>query len=229
MKLSHQFALALAGVSALVFTAVGNAATIIPIDSFDPTTFFVGATAGFDFDGAGGPTQAGFTSIAPGGVGTTTYNAVNNGITLDLTLSNVTATAHRNRNNAAAGNLVMDFGQWYNTAGGAAEGAFSFTGLVPNTDYEISFFVYNLGAGQMTHDFYEGTSSADPLITTFTTSGNQNTYSTWKPGITFGINSGASGQIDVTMKEVGSRLNMDGISVVQGDTLPSDGTVFMVK
>jgi hypothetical protein len=195
------------------FAANAYSATITPIDSFDPTTFFTGVTAGFDFNGAGGPNQAGFTAISPSGA--TTYNAVSNGITLDLTITGTNASAHRNRNNAAAGNLVTDFGQWYdNTGNQAGEAAFSFTGLTPNTDYEISFFVMNLGAGQMTHDFHEGTSSADPLITTFTTSGNQNDYSTWSPGITFGINSGPSGQIDVTMKEAGSRLNIDGVSLV---------------
>jgi hypothetical protein len=166
--------LSLIGASTLIFGPIGYTAEIIPITSFDPTTFFEGVTAGFDFDGAGGPSQSGFTSIAPGGTGTTTYNAVNNGITLDLTLSNFNAAAHRNRNNAAAGNLVTDFAQWYHTTNANAEAAFSFTGLNPNTDYEISFFVYNLGSGQMTHKFYEGTSSADPLITTYTTSGNQN-------------------------------------------------------
>ncbi|MCU0779538.1 MAG: sialate O-acetylesterase [Akkermansiaceae bacterium] len=199
----------------LALAPAGYTAEIIPITSFDPTTFFEGVTAGFDFDGVSGPTQSGFTSIAPAGTGTTTYHAVNNGITLDLTISNFNATAHRNRNKPLAGNLVTDFAQWYHTTNANAEAAFSFTGLNPNTDHDISFFVFNLGAGQMTHKFYEGTSSADPLITTFTTSGNENNYSTWSPGITFRINSGASGRIAVTMQEAGSRLNMDGIAITR--------------
>lgn len=215
MKFSSKFTPLLMSAMSLAMVPTAFSATIIPITSFNPTTFFTGVTAGFDFNGAGGPNQSGFTSIVPGGTGTTSYNAVNNGITLDLTILNFNATAHRNRNNAAAGNLVMDFAQWYHTTNANAEAAFSFTDLDPNTDYEISFFVFNIGSGQMTHRFYEGTSSADPLITTYTTAGNQNNYSTWSPGITFRINSGATGQIDVTMQEAGSRLNIDGISLVK--------------
>jgi opacity protein-like surface antigen len=170
MKTRSPLAASLAIAAAL--TPAAFSATVIPITSFDPTTFFTGVTAGFDFNGQSGPNQSGFTAISPGAGAT--YNAVNNGITLDLTISNFNTTAHRNRNNAAAGDLVMDFAQWYHSTNANAEAAFSFTGLNPNTDHDISFFVFNLGAGQMTHKFYEGTSSADPLITTYTTSGNQN-------------------------------------------------------
>ncbi|QTN30912.1 PEP-CTERM sorting domain-containing protein [Akkermansiaceae bacterium] len=209
---SHNKLVSIIPLAVLTVTAHG-ATTITPLTSFDPTTFFANVTAGFDFNGAGGPNQSGFTSIAPGSGGT--YSATNNGITMDLAVTGFNASAHRNRNNAAAGNLVMDFGQWYHTTNANAEAAFTFTGLKANTVYEITMFVYNAGSGQMKHNFYEGTSSAGTFLTQYTTAGNQNNYSTWSPGITFGIDSGASSTISVTMQEAGSRLNIDGISIVE--------------
>ena len=202
------------GLSTLFLSSLGEAATTItPLTSFDPTTFFTNVTAGFDFNGASGPNQSGFASIAPGGA--TTYNATNNGIIMDLVVTGANANAHRNRNNAAAGNLVMDFAQWYHSTLANAEAAFSFTNLKANTVYEITLFVMNLGAGNMRHNFYEGTSSSGTFLTQYTTSGTQANYSTWSPGITFGVDSGSSGRIDLTMQEAGSRLNIDGISIVE--------------
>ena len=147
---------------------------------------------------------------------------------------------NRNRNNVNAGRLINDFEQWYgrNQAGGV-EAAVKLTGLVANTDYQISFCTYNVGAGQSTNNFYEGTSSADPLITSYTTSGNQNNYSTWSPGITFEINSGSGSEIDVTIQApqfnagpvgdptqfIDSRLTLAGISVVQGATIPEPSSI----
>ena len=136
------------------------------------------------------------------------------------------------RNNVNAGDLMNDFQQFYgNTAGNPVEATLTLTGLTANLDYQISFFTYNVGAGQTTHSFFEGTSSAPAsLITTFTTSGNQNTYSSWKPGITFQINSGNDGEIAVTIQATqapdnSSRLTLDGVSVVAVPE-PSAATLF---
>jgi hypothetical protein len=217
-------------------TEEGPSVTIIPITSFDPATFFSGGiTAGIDFDvdsdGAAGfqaATQPGFLSVPA----TTAkdYNVTHNGITFDIKTLNANLANQARWRGATtaetAGVLINDFQQWYGrfeTEGKAVEAAVTLTGLTPNTDYQISFFTYNVGSGQSIHNFYEGTSSADPLITTFTTAGNQDTYSTWKPGITFQINSGNSGEIAVTIQGIEyiagsnfeSRLTLDGISVVE--------------
>lgn len=219
-------------------------ATVIQITSFDPNTFFSGGvTAGLDFDDGTSsnypdPTQPGFLSIPASN--NKTYNVTTGGITIDITVSNANqGNQNRNRNNVNAGALITDFEQWYgrNAPGGGVEAAFNLSGLVANTDYQISFFTANVGAGQTTHSFYEGPSSASPLITTFTTSGNQNTPSTWSPGITLEFNSGAAGEIDVTVQaptfdagggNTDSRLTFAGMSVVQGATIPEPSSLALV-
>jgi hypothetical protein len=211
----------------------GPGADIIPITSFDPATFFSGgimAGIDFDVDSSGDPgfqaaTQAGFLSV-PAGASGGDYNVTHNGITFDInTANNTLGSAARWRANAQAGDLINDFEQFYGrstTTGNGVTAVVTLSGLVPNSDYEVSFFTYNVGAGQTTHSFHHGTSTSDPLITTFTTSGNQTNYSTWVPGITFAINSGASGTITVTIyapeyansTNWDSRLTLNGISVV---------------
>lgn len=220
MKVKTLYKLTITACTAAMFASSANAAvTFSPTNPYNPNTFFSSGfyagneSAGFDFNGAGGPNQPGFTGISPAGTGTTNYNAVSNGITMDMNITGATNTAHRNRGNAGLGNLVRDFGQWFNNTTADAEIAFSFTGLELNTHYNISFFVYNAGSGQMRHNFYEGTSSADPFITQFTTASAPGNPA-WTPGVTFSFNSGATGQLDITMQEAGSRLNMDGISIV---------------
>ncbi len=217
---------AFVGSSLLALSPFAHSAIIIPITSFDPNTFFAGGvTAGLDFnDGTSSnypdPNQPGFLDVPASN--NKTYNLTTGGMTIDITVLNANqGNQNRNRNNVNAGRLINDFEQWYGNSGTAVEAAFALTGLLANTDYEVSFFTYNVGSGQTTHLFYEGTSSAAPLITTFTTAGNQNVYSTWSPGITFGINSGASARIDVTIQATvsttnnDSRLTMAGVSVVQ--------------
>ncbi len=229
----------LAGASALLSSQAAFSATVIQIPSFDPSTFFGGGvTAGLDFDDGTSsnypdPTQSGFLSIPASN--DKTYNVTTGGITFNIAVANANlGNQNRNRNNVNAGRLMNDFEQWYgqNQAGGV-EATVNLSGLVANTDYQISFFTNNVGAGQTTHSFYEGTSSADPLITTYTTAGNQNTYSTWSPGITFEINSGSSSEIDVTIQapqfangaNTDSRLTLAGISVVQGATIPEPSSI----
>ncbi len=209
-----------------------EAAQIIPITSFNPATFFSGGImAGIDFDvdssgtsGFQAVTQAGFLSVPA--TAAQSYNVTHNGITFDLQTTNANQiNVPRWRANALAGNLTNDFQQFYGktaTTGNGVTATVTLSGLAANTEYEVSFFTYNIGAGQTTHNFHQGTSTSDPLITTFTTAGNQNNYSTWVPGITFSLNSGATGTITITMHapdypngaEFDSRLTLNGISVV---------------
>jgi uncharacterized protein (TIGR03382 family) len=231
MKTSYNSAPFLVSALLLAVAPAAFPATIVPITSFDPNAFFAGGiTAGIDFDvdSSGDPgfqavTQSGFLSVPA--TATKDYNVTHNGITFDIKTTNANqGNQFRWRNNANAGDLMNDFQQWFGsfaTSGNEVEAAVTLTGLVANTDYQVSFFTYNVGAGQTTHRFYEGTSSAAPLITTFMTSGNQNTYATWVPGITFQINSGSNSEIAVTVQAVEflsgsnyqSRLTMDGIAV----------------
>ena len=238
----------LAGASALLCSQAAFSATVIQIPSFDPTTFLSGGiTAGIDFDDGTSsnypdPTQSGFLSIPASN--NKTYNVTTGGITFDIVVTNADqGNQNRNRNNVNAGRLINDFEQWYgrNQAGGV-EASVNLSGLVANTNYQISFFTFNVGSGQTTHSFYEGTSSAAPLITSYTTSGNQNTYSTWSPGITFEINSGSGSEIDVTIQApqfnagpvtdptqfIDSRLTLAGISVVQVATIPEPSSFAFV-
>lgn len=225
------------GTTSIAMTATtdeepGPVAGIIPITSFDPATFFSGGiTAGIDFDvdSSGDPgfqaaTQPGFVSVPADG--NKSYNVTHNGITFDIQTTNANqANVPRWRANALAGDLINDFQQFFgrhSTAGNGVTATVTLSGLAANTDYEVSFFTYNVGAGQTTHNFHQGTSTSDPLITTFTTAGNQNNYSTWVPGVTFGINSGATGEITITIQapeypsgaNYDSRLTLNGISVV---------------
>jgi hypothetical protein len=239
MMISLKHTLSLIGALSLVFTPTSHAVEIIPITSFDPNTFFAdGITAGIDFDvdSSGDPgfqavTQSGFLSVPA--TSAKDYNVTHNGITFDIKTINANqGNQFRWRNNANAGDLINDFQQWYGrhaTSGNAVEAAITLTGLIPNSDYRLSFFTYNVGAGQTTHKFYDGASSAAPLITTFPTSGNQNNYATWVPGITFQINSGSNSEIAVTIQAVEypsgenieSRLGLCGIAVTSLAT-PAD-------
>ncbi len=220
--------------------SLGEGAQIFPITSFDPNTYFSGGiTAGIDFDmdssadpGFQAVTQPGFLSV-PADISTKSYNVTHNGITFDIQTTNANQlNVPRWRGNAAAGNLANDFQQFYGrstTTGNGVKATVRLTGLTANTVYKLGFFTYNVGAGQTTHSFYNGTSTSDPLITTFTTAGMQTNYSTWVPGITFALNSGASGTIAVTIHApeiltgsyYDSRLTLNGISVVGDDGSPN--------
>lgn len=200
-----------------------SAATVTPIASFDPGTYFSGGvTAGIDFDD-GGPTQSGFLSIPASN--SKTYNVTTGGITFDLVVSGTNAGNQNRDRGASGGDLVRDFEQWYNNTGSAVEGKLTLTGLKANTDYDISFFMFNIGAGQTTQSFYDGGSSASPLITTFTTSGNQNNFATWSPGVTLGINSGAASTITVTVQQTTGRLTLNGIAV---NEIPEPGSLALI-
>jgi hypothetical protein len=213
-----------------------SATTVTEIVPFNPSTYFSGGiTAGIDFDvdsdGAAGfqaATQPGFLSVPAGAAGGD-YNVTHNGITFNInTVNNNLSGQHRWRGATTAvtaGVLINDFEQFYGrqtTTGLGVTATITLTGLEANTLYDVSFFMYNVGAGQTNHRFYEGTSTSDPLLANFTTAGNQNTYSTWKPGINFRIDSGADSTIAVTIyapefvagTNYESRLTLDGISVV---------------
>jgi hypothetical protein len=233
MRISPKRALALIGASSVVFAPAGHAQVeIIPLTSFDPNTFFDdGFTAGIDFDDDSNTTVAGnqlvteegFLSIPPSN--NKSYNVTTNGITFDIQVINANqGNQNRWRNRPLAGDLMNDFEQWYGSdtvSGNPVEATFTLTGLTANTDYLLTFFTANVAAGQTNHNFHDGASSAAPLITSFTTAGNENNYAAWVPGITFKMNSGSGAQIVVTIvapefangANSDSRLTFDGMTV----------------
>lgn len=220
MNFSSRYVLGVTAIASMAFASASHAAVVVTeIIPYDATTYWsTPPTAGIDFDdGASSnypdPTQPGFLSVPASNA--TSYNVVHNGITFDFVVTGTTTgNQNRNRNNANGGALVTDFEQWYNNQGGLSEGALTLTGLKANTDYDVSFLFFNIGAGQTTQTFYEGGSSASPLIGTYSTSGNQNTYATWKPGIIISTNSGAGGTIVLTVQsQSNGRLTLNGIAV----------------
>lgn len=239
--------LATAAVASMTLASASQAATVTAIASFDPDTYFDGGvTAGIDFDD-GGPTQSGFLSIPASNA--KTYDVTTGGITFDIDVTNANiANQNRDRGSGGAtnpfGDLTRDFEQWYgihSTSGNAVEASVTLTGLVANTDYDLSFFTYNISSGQTTHTFYEGTSPAAPLITTFTTAGSQNNQAIWSPGVILRINSGANAEISVTIQadeflddkgnadpgddDYRSRLTLDGIAV---NVVPEPGSLALL-
>lgn len=226
MKTSSTIPSVLGGIF-LLFSPVAFSVEVIPL-TFNPETFFDGnLTAGIDFDD-GSPTQEGFLSIPASN--NKSYNVTTNDITFDLQVRNANL-GNQNRYRGAnalanSGPLIADFEQFYGKhpeSGNEVEATLTLTGLAANTDYQVSFFTVNVGCCQTRTRFYDGATSDDPLITDFTTSGNSNNYDTWAPGITLQFNSGAGGEIVVTLQaEEGlqndgnydSRLGICGISVV---------------
>ena len=162
---------------------------------------------GIDFDVSGPITEADFLSVPA--TNAKDYIVTHNGIIFDIEMANANlGNEFRWRNNANAGDLMNDFQQWYGrfgTSGNAVEATVTQTGLVANTDCRISFFTYKFGAGQTTHNFDEGASSAASLVTAFTTAGNQHTCSTWRPGIAFQIHSASNSGVLVTIQKNGGR------------------------
>ena len=214
----------------VLFAPVGFSATVIShanIVPFNPDTYFSGGvTAGIDFNDAS-PTQAGFLGVPASN--SKTYNLTHNGITFDITVTNANQT-NQNRDRGAGtvtaprGDLTRDFEQWYgrNAPGGGVEAHIKVGGLIPNSVYDLKFFTMNLTAGQTRHLFYDGTSSAAPLIVDFSTSGNESNQSTWRPGIRIQYETDSSGEIDVTIQaptfdagsgNTDSRLTFNGMSV----------------
>lgn len=218
----------------LLLSPAAFSVEVIPL-TFNPETFFEdNLTAGIDFDddtdnadGLQLETQPGFASIEPSN--NKSYNVTTNGITFDLQVRNANL-ANQNRfrgPNALANNgpLIADFEQFfgrYPDTGNEVEATLTLSGLAANTAYQVSFFTVNVGCCQTRTRFYDGATTDDPLITDFTTSGNSNNYDTWAPGITLEFDSGASGEIIVTLQaeeyvngtNFESRLGICGISVV---------------
>jgi len=248
------FVLGAAAVSALAFANTSQAqATIVPLEDFDPATYFDNNfLAGIDFnddtsgdEGLQVETQAGFTGIDPSN--NKSYNVVNNGVTFDIQVTNANL-GNQNRwrgagNFAKAGALLNDFEQWYgrtddspNAPGNNVEAVVTLSGLTTGTEYEISVFTANVGAGQTTHSFYDGASSADPLLDTITTSGSQNNIAAgWDPGAIITNTADSNGEIVFTIQATEfltttadrweSRLTLPGISIVDiggGPSLPGD-------
>jgi len=219
-------------VAATALAPLGHGATLLssgPIGSFNTTNPFPnGITAGLDFnnDGAGSPTQSGLLGVL--GSNNKSYSLTHNGITFDIAVINANqGNQNRDRGtgnaNGPYGDLLRDFEQWFgrNAPGGAVEARIKVGGLLPNSTYDLSFFTMNFGAGNTTHSFYDGTSSAAPLVGTFTTSGNQSNAATFSPGFTMRYATDGSGVIDITIlaptfldgANTDSRLTFNGMSV----------------
>jgi len=166
--------------------------------------------AGIDMDypASGGVyyTEPGFASVPTAGQD---YNVTTNGITFDL---NGTCKGMANRyRNQPAFPLETDFAQWW-SSGGTAELECTFSGLEAEKEYTVTFWTYNMGAGQTTHDFYEGEVAVENLLGTFTTSGNQNDPDNWVPSVDWDLTSDANGMIVVNLRG-GERITVDGIAI----------------
>ncbi len=188
-------------------------------------------TAGIDFDVSGnGETNTEPNFLAVPATAAKEYNVTHNGITFDITTTNNNrGNQNRRRGQTDLTALIRDFVQFYGDTGTPVEATITLSGLVPNADYELSFFTYNAGAGQTTHNIYDGSSaSTGTLLANFTTSGTWLTPETWIPNFVHTLNSGPSGQIIATieapLKTNGeSRLTLDGMSVTQvGEPTPLD-------
>jgi len=72
------------------------------------------------------------------------------------------------------------------------------------------------------HSFFDGASSADPLLLTNTTSGSQNDHSNWDPGVIITDTADTNGEIVFTVQanefaagaNFESRLTLTGLSIV---------------
>ncbi len=189
----------------IILTSVGSAAI----------------TAGIDFDVTGnGQTNTEPDFLGVPATAAKTYNVSHNGITFNLaSTNNNLANANRRRGQTGLTSLTRDFLQFYGNTTSPVEGTLTLSGLAPNTDYEVSFFTYNAGAGQTTHSFYEGSSVATgTLLSTFTTSGSWLDPANWTPNVDYTLQSDASGEIVVTIEAPiqsngSSRLTLDGVSV----------------
>ena len=222
-------------IASAAFASASQAATIMRLESFDPYNYFTNnflAGVDFDVDSSGDPgpqyeTEAGFTSIPAANA--KSYNAVNNGITFDFQVTNANlgnqARFRGASNLPKAGPLLIDFEQWYGryaTQGNAVEVAITISGLNAGQTYEISSFNYNVGAGQVTHSYYDGASSADPFLLTNQSSGNPNDYNNWDPGVIITKAADSNGEIVFTIQAVEyqagsnweSRLTLTGLSIV---------------
>lgn len=218
MKNAFLFGLGATALTSMAFASAGYAASITPIGSYDPDTYFDGGfTAAIDFDD-NSPTLAGATGIPASTA--KTYNVSNNGITFDIVVTGAISNENRDRGagtvTAPRGDLTRDFEQWYNSTGPIPEAKITLSGLAANTDYNIDVFMYNIGAGQTTQTFYDGADSSAPLIGQFSTSGNQNDGATWNPGPRLGFVSDANGEIVFTAQaQDNGRLTLNGIVVYE--------------
>jgi hypothetical protein len=203
--------------------AISRAASIAPIlpTDINPTGF----VAGIDFDD-NSPTQAGFLGIPASN--NKAYNVTHNGITFDIVVTNANLN-NQNRDRGTAGDLIRDFEQWYGNTGTAIEFTLTLSGLDPSTDYDISVWHLNQGAGHNTLNFHNGSSSGFPLIGSSTTSGNSGNLETLQSGSTLTMTSDVSGEIVLTA--VGStadaRVNINGIGVTYiGPSVPQQPLEF---
>lgn len=243
-----KFALILPALAA--FTASAHAAVVIPITDFNPYTYFTPAHVGIDFNsthnGGGGPEhqQPGFAAIAESNA--KTFNVTTGGITFNLNVTGVDvgdANVNRTRDDLARGGpLLNDFFQFFESSHAAGQGVratLTLTGLLPNTEYDTSFFFANFSGTALLVDgayrIYDGASITDPLITTFTPSGYFTgsvptvNYTGFSPGITIGTDSGPTGTIVLTVRAgddaaTASRLTLNGISVI---AIPEPSTALL--
>ncbi len=96
--------------------------------------------------------------------------------------------------------------------------------MQPNSEYDLSFYHYNAGAGNQTHVFYNGAIDPGNLIGTFVSSGSALNPATWVPNADFKLISNASGEIVVGITGGGNnveRIGINGISVTFAGTPPA--------
>lgn len=188
-------------------------------------------TAGIDMDVASGGvfyTEPGFLSVPA----TTAkdYNVTHNGITFDLDGTSTSGMQNRYRSEPNYP-LITDFAQWY-SAGGIPELVTTISGLLPNTEHTVTFWTFNKGAGQTSHDFYEGAFLPENFLGTFTTSGAHNNLDNVVASVGWDLTSDKSGSIVVGVLPAnnGERITLNGIAVLQiGEPPPPVGALISVR
>lgn len=105
------------------------------------------------------------------------------------------------------------------------EVAVTLSGLIPNSEYTVSFSHYNAGSGTTIHSHYEGTVATGTLLGEFRSGGNPAVnFAAWTPTVDYSLISDGDGEIFVTIIPTGAavneRITLDGIGVTFAGTPP---------
>ncbi|MFK7850367.1 MAG: PEP-CTERM sorting domain-containing protein [Akkermansiaceae bacterium] len=202
------------GLLTLPVLATTTLSPLSPYANTDPLP--EGFVAGLDFNDSS-PTAAGYLGV--GASNNKSYNLTHNGVNFDITVSNANL-GNQNRyrgagNLANNGALLADFEQWYGNTGTPVEVTFELTGLNPVSEYRLGFFHVNIGCCQTTQTYFDGDSSAAPLIGTNQSGGNFRTPSTWEPGTEITKWSDRDGKLTITAiaEDGGQRFTLAGLYV----------------
>jgi len=164
-------------------------------------------TAGIDFDFGGPTTESGFLSVPA--TGAKDYNVTHNGITFDIDAKSTLGNQNRLRGSGADVNndLTTDFIQWYSREEDPIpEAAITLSGLLPTSEYQLSFYHFNNGAFQQPHSAYNGTvATGIPLGTA--------TVSSSVPNVDYIVASDSDGEMLITLTGNNGRLTFNGMSV----------------